>query len=202
MLSDVPESERAQRRERRREGRRERLLGAALAVLRRDGRRQLTVAAVAEQADVSKPAVYYYFSSKAELLSGLRAHLVERERVLVRHALGEASGLHDGLRRYLATYVQMYVDDVDVFCTLVCPAERVTSGAVVPLRNSLKAAQRVGELASDVDVEVLVDMAVALAHGLVIRLTSESSERRRVLMDAGVAALHAAMSSHRSPVRQ
>jgi AcrR family transcriptional regulator len=50
---------------------RERLLDAAVAVVRRDGAQSLTLDAVAAQAGVSKGGLLYHFRSKRQLLDGM-----------------------------------------------------------------------------------------------------------------------------------
>jgi AcrR family transcriptional regulator len=50
---------------------RERLLDAALAVVRRDGAQSLTLDAVAAEAGVSKGGLLYHFKSKRQLLDGM-----------------------------------------------------------------------------------------------------------------------------------
>lgn len=54
-----------------RRGTRERLLDAALALVRRDGAQALTLDAVAAEAGVSKGGLLYHFASKRELLDAL-----------------------------------------------------------------------------------------------------------------------------------
>lgn len=56
------------------------ILEATRAVVQRDGVERLTIDAVAVEADVSKPAVYYYFASKEALA---RALTIEESRVEV-----------------------------------------------------------------------------------------------------------------------
>src|SRR5687767_1395235 len=60
--------ERDARKERRRTRWRSEIVDAASTVLTRDGIAALTVDAVAREAQVSKPAVYYYFRSKEDLV--------------------------------------------------------------------------------------------------------------------------------------
>src|SRR5687767_13513833 len=60
------------------EVRREQLLDAAARVFLAKGLAQATVADIAEAAGVGKGTIYLYFTSKTELLSGLRARYVER----------------------------------------------------------------------------------------------------------------------------
>jgi AcrR family transcriptional regulator len=54
-----------------RPSRREELLDAALAVIRRDGAQKLTLDAVAAEAGVSKGGVLYHFASKRALIEGV-----------------------------------------------------------------------------------------------------------------------------------
>jgi AcrR family transcriptional regulator len=56
---------------------RRRLLGAAGAVVRRDGARALTLDAVAAEAGVSKGGLLYHFASKEALITGLLGRMAE-----------------------------------------------------------------------------------------------------------------------------
>ena len=60
-----------------RPSRREQLLDAAIAVIRRDGARALTLDAVAAEAGVSKGGLLYHFASKRALIDGLLARWLD-----------------------------------------------------------------------------------------------------------------------------
>jgi AcrR family transcriptional regulator len=60
-----------------RPGRKEALLDAAIAVIRRDGARKLTLDAVAAEAGASKGGVLYHFNSKRDLIDGLVARWLD-----------------------------------------------------------------------------------------------------------------------------
>ena len=81
------------RRERRRERSREEILEAARRVLTRRGIAATTLAAVAEEAGVSKTALYYYFPSKSALLFELIFAAHERQARAIHEA---AAGARDG----------------------------------------------------------------------------------------------------------
>jgi AcrR family transcriptional regulator len=66
-LSVVPDD----RRERRRDARRQRFLGAASRIIDRDGLSGVTMQAIADELDCAIGTIYTYFPSKAELLAAL-----------------------------------------------------------------------------------------------------------------------------------
>ncbi len=67
------------RKELRQEARREALLEAARRVVARGGLEGLTLAAVAAEADLSKPALHYYFPTREDLVGALSADYLARE---------------------------------------------------------------------------------------------------------------------------
>jgi AcrR family transcriptional regulator len=78
-------------------GTRERLLDAAVAVVRRDGAQALTLDHVAAQAGVSKGGLLYHFRSKRDLLDGM----VERWLAEWQEQIDSASGEEGFLTGYV-----------------------------------------------------------------------------------------------------
>lgn len=82
------------------------LVEATRAVILRDGFAALTVEAVAAEADVSKPSVYYYFDSKESLARALMLQLTAEEVAAVADAVRAtppgASVLSAAVRAYVA----------------------------------------------------------------------------------------------------
>jgi AcrR family transcriptional regulator len=83
------EGRRIARRDRRREQAREEILDAAEEMLIRNGIGAVTVDAVAKEVALTKAALYYYFSSKDELLF----------EVMFRHLSAEAHAIHDAVEQ-------------------------------------------------------------------------------------------------------
>lgn len=78
------------RKEKRHEGRREAILEAARRVLAEGGLEGLTLAAVAHAADLSKPALHYYFPTREDLVGALTADWLAREADAVIAAVAAA----------------------------------------------------------------------------------------------------------------
>jgi AcrR family transcriptional regulator len=109
------EAQRIARRERRREQSREEILDATLRVLKRDGVKNLTVDAVAEELDLTKAALYYYFPSKQMLMFELVYRHLMAEGEALRDAAAEAEDGQDALRSMFETLFELYSGNYDVF---------------------------------------------------------------------------------------
>lgn len=169
------------RRDARRARQREALLDAAERVLRRDGVAGFTVAAVAAEADLSKPALFYWFSGKERLLGELAARLLEAEAAALVAVVGAApdgfTALGDFVRAAAArgaadlpgwriVHVWSQVtgpgpDGADLLRDRVYPASARVAGA---LEARLRAEPA---LHPDVDPRRLANAAWATANGLV-----------------------------------
>ncbi len=169
------------RKARRREAKRRRILAAAADELLDAGVDGLTVASVAARADLSKPAVYYYFASREALLAGLLVDGFRRETEAI---LGAVAAAPDGVGALVATlraYVGFYEGDLATYRTQQAWALRAGSHTellkreVYPLSWALMseveaklAADRArGRLHADADPRRLANLAMMLGHGLV-----------------------------------
>lgn len=111
----VAHQRRLERKERRHESRRRAILDAARTILAKEGIQNFSVNAVAKAADVSKPAVYYYFDSKEELIFGLAVDAEFEEAQKLQEALAvDGGGLHS-LEGFMKAYVAHYLSDLDKF---------------------------------------------------------------------------------------
>ncbi len=81
------------------------LLAAACRVLSRNGTRGLSLRDVAEEADVSKPLIHYYFSSRDDLLVKAYEFADERGRARVRQLLPERGAAVERLAQLLRLYL-------------------------------------------------------------------------------------------------
>jgi AcrR family transcriptional regulator len=106
---------RLERKERRHENRRKVILDAARSILARDGIQNFSVNSVARAADVSKPAVYYYFESKEELVYELAVDAEREEAETIQAALARDAGGVGALEAMLEAYVAHYVSNLDKF---------------------------------------------------------------------------------------
>ena len=180
------EQARLGRKRRRRERRREDILEAAGELLRREGVAGFTIAAVAREADVSKPAVYYYFADRQALVSALARQVFDRE---IAHCLGVIAAAPDGLSAmaaHLKARVALYADDLDGYRLVflwpqvfgvdralltehVLPeADRVTSALEARLLEDRAA----GRLHPDVHPRKLLNVEFATTQGILNMVSS------------------------------
>ncbi|MEZ4449392.1 MAG: helix-turn-helix domain-containing protein [Nannocystaceae bacterium] len=108
------EAERLARKARRQEGRRRAVLRAAREVVVADGL-GFTMDRVAAEADVSKPALYYYFRSKEALVTALAIEILRSEVEGVARAIVEAPGALEAIAALVRARVERYADDPDAF---------------------------------------------------------------------------------------
>ena len=112
-LDPTREELRLERKARRHTARRRAILDAASRLLATRGTESFTVSAVAAAAGVSKPAVYYYFDSKDELVVALVADVTQAETEALRRASDPATDAVDALVRAVRALVEHYADDLD-----------------------------------------------------------------------------------------
>lgn len=138
--ADVP---RLGRRERARADKRERILAAARKLLREKGYERMTVALVADEADVAVGTVFQYAGSKAELLMMVVADAL---RVSIPSAIDSVTGRGPGrrVRQLLQPLATWAADDPTTSAAiareLLFGADGPHRGAVVELVAELEAA--------------------------------------------------------------
>ncbi len=108
-------SEREARKARRQEGRRQAILAAARVVLARSGVGALTLEAVAAEADLSKPSLFYYFRSKEDLVGALAVEGLEREVAVLEAAVAAAGSGVEALAALVRARVDLYSEDLEGF---------------------------------------------------------------------------------------
>ncbi len=173
-------SEREARKARRQEGRRNAILAAARAVLGQGGISGLTLEAVAAEADLSKPSLFYYFRSKEELVGELAVEGLAREvEVLEAAAAGAASGV-EALAAVVRASVDLYAEDLDAFRAVylwpqlmgrMSDSQRERAYALSARLNDrlearLQEDARAGRLAPGLQPRRLANVAWTTAHGL------------------------------------
>jgi TetR/AcrR family transcriptional regulator len=120
-VSDVSiqTSERDDRREaRKRERHAERrrlIMQSARSLLVLQGIENFTIAQVAAVASVSKPAVYYYFDSKEDLVYALSVEVLVAERAQLERIVNDATSAVDALAALVRSRIDFYVHDRDSF---------------------------------------------------------------------------------------
>jgi TetR/AcrR family transcriptional regulator len=166
------EARRLMRKERRHAERRRAILDAARRLLVKSGTPCFTVSAVAAVAQVSKPAVYYYFESKEELVAALAAEVLHEETLVLRQAVTSAPDGAEVLVAMSRAYVEYHIADLPRFRILYAWSQVLELGARLA-QTDAQAARRTlddeiaGRLRRPGDPLRLVQAARATAHGLV-----------------------------------
>lgn len=104
---------RSSRKARRREQVREEILEAAGEVVLAKGLNGLTLAAVARELGLTKPALYHYFASKEALVFELVFSSIESHAEFVAAALAESEDAADALERLIRSTAEYYADNLD-----------------------------------------------------------------------------------------
>lgn len=176
----APGAEREARKARRQEGRRKAILTAARAVLVKDGLAGLTLEAVAQEADLSKPSLFYYFRSKEELVGELAVEGLAREVEVLEAAVAQAGSGVEALAALVRAKVDLYAEDLDAFRVVYLwpqlmgrqsdsQRERVHALSARlndALEARLQAEARAGRLAPGLQPRRLANVAWTVAHGL------------------------------------
>ncbi|HWU91546.1 MAG TPA: helix-turn-helix domain-containing protein [Kofleriaceae bacterium] len=124
------QSDRAGRLERRRALSREEILEAARRVLLREGIARTTLTAVANEAHLTKAALYYYFPSKDALLFELVFRIYEREARCLHDAVEATKTGHDALRAIIATTIERFTERLDDFRLAFLHSQVAAPGAL------------------------------------------------------------------------
>ena len=177
-------SERAQRAARKRAAQQAELVAAARRVLAREGIGGLTIEGVAREADVSKPAVHYYFATKEALAAAVVVDVGLEEIALYEAASAKARTFAEACDACIAAFVARYEDDFASFRAHYVWSQVFRSRdpqlAVIP-KQAGKLIERLEALArADVakkrlprttSPRALVNVVAALAAGLLARAT-------------------------------
>ncbi len=102
------------RREREKEQRRNSILRAARKEFFEKGFRSVTVDSIARRAELSKGAIYLYFTSKEEIYAQILLRDIDKfhERVT---AVDHAMSATENLQRYAETYADFFINDRELF---------------------------------------------------------------------------------------
>lgn len=181
-----PVARRIARKERRQADRRGVILAAARRVLAGQGIGALTIGAVAAEADVSKPAVYYYFTSREDVLGSLAAEIIEQEVAALERAIDGADDGVEALAALVRARVDRYESDLDAFRIayvwpqLVELPPALLRERILPLsarvndrlEARLAADRRAGRLHGSLHPRRLANLAWITAHGLLSLVAS------------------------------
>lgn len=160
--------------------RRAQVLSAAAVVMQRTGYHQMSMQALADEADISVGLIYTYFSSKQEILLATILHILEEFRDEVEPAVQAAGDdpvarLCAGFRRY----TEIIDENLDAVVLTYRESRTLEAGGrdqikaleiatAAPLRNALIAGVQAGVLETD-DVDLVVFDLVMLAHGWALK---------------------------------
>ena len=118
LSRERPEGARLARKRRRHRSRRDEILRAARRLLEERGAARLTVSAVADAADLSPPALYYYFDSKEAIVDELFVGLLEEEIALLTDAIESADTAADALAGLVRAKIDHYRKRPEAFWLL------------------------------------------------------------------------------------
>lgn len=104
-----------------REQRREELLSAAIATIRRQGP-NASMSAMAAEAGVSKPIVYSHFGDKAGLAAAIGRHSAENLRERVTDKISSAQPMGVTVRQMVTAFVEFAEEEPELFAFLLQPA--------------------------------------------------------------------------------
>ncbi|NOZ57855.1 MAG: TetR/AcrR family transcriptional regulator [Calditrichaeota bacterium] len=104
-----------ERKERERQGRLEAIRKAALKLFARDGYAQTTMDQVAEEAELAKGTIYYYFGSKAQLFEHVLEHYTERLFASLMARIRSEDTAAEAIENLMNGYLDFYEEFPDFF---------------------------------------------------------------------------------------
>jgi AcrR family transcriptional regulator len=134
-----------------REARREQLIEAALAVIRRDGP-GVSMQAIAAEAGVSKPILYRHFGDRGGLMAELATRFTKQLMARLRHALSQNTEPRLVLAATMNAYIEAIEEDPNVYRFLV--------------NRALGDDQQAGQRLLDLIEQISRDVAVVLGEQL------------------------------------
>jgi len=162
---------------------REQLLSKALTVFSRKGYATTTLQDIADEAEVTRGAIYWHFGGKAELYSTLISEYAGRGNLIIQQAASEGGTLLDILRRVFVRQLQAIEDDRELrlimelhfFKTGLDP--ELEEGRQKQISASLELIQilagimaqavEAGLLRSDLDPKTMASAYLAFQNGLI-----------------------------------
>ncbi|MGC4092643.1 MAG: helix-turn-helix domain-containing protein [Polyangiaceae bacterium] len=123
-------SPRIARRERRRERSREEIVEAARRVLLKNGVAGTTLDAVAQEAGLTKAALYYYFPSKDALYFEVMFGVFDTQTMAIQNAVAKATTGPEALRALIGETVRSFAGQLDDFRLAFLHSQVVKPGTV------------------------------------------------------------------------
>ncbi|MBY8881102.1 TetR/AcrR family transcriptional regulator [Streptomyces sp. PLK6-54] len=106
-----------------RQGKRERLLGAAIELLHQEGVERTTLADIAHRAEVPAGGVYYYFKTKDDVVTAV----IDAHAAQVRANLTEIESRHDSPKARLKALVEQFASQRELIAEFGCPLGTICS---------------------------------------------------------------------------
>ncbi|HPG26424.1 MAG: TetR/AcrR family transcriptional regulator [Spirochaetaceae bacterium] len=169
---------------------RRRILSAAGACLERDGIRRTTMVGIAEEAGLSRAALYKYYSDKPSIVVEALARLDDAfwssavSRVSARRTIG--AQVAEAIRFTLeqdpgALAIRLRAEEPDAFAATVGEGLRAMApGMAAFWRPFLEAARERGEVRPDLDVERACEWIMRIVISLVTMPTDDKNHRRLI----------------------
>ncbi len=107
------------RREKEKEQRRKAILKAARKLFIKRGYNPVTVANIAKKADLSKGAIYLYFSSKEEICAQILLDEIEKFHQKVAHLFDDGKTATEVLSDFSTLYIDFFLSDRELFRILM-----------------------------------------------------------------------------------
>lgn len=150
------------------------ILEAARAIMREEGVAALSMQGLARRMDMRAPSLYNYFASKMDVYDSLFRLGMSMYDVHLQEALKESRNSHDEIRIVIESYMSFALENPELY--QLC-FERPVPGFVpsqasmdLSLGNLERGYQRVeslrGELSTDLSSPQIVDLVIAVSHGL------------------------------------
>jgi len=182
-------SEAKRRTGKRKQARRDALIDATWRLVTRDGWPAITMKRVAQEADVTAPALYHYFSNKSELFEALALHVVQAEadelcRAIAANDTSARDAIEACIRTRCAIY-QRHSERIEVLAGVIHPADPPSAGftqsvyaqvdrIVSSLTDVLTRAQARGAVRSEIAPRKAVNVIILSTHGLLAMSQSVS----------------------------
>lgn len=162
---------------------REQLLKKALVVFSKKGYAAATLQDIAQEADVTRGAIYHHFGGKAELYNTLIREYADRGNVIMQQAVSEGGTLLDILRRVFVRQLQVIEEDREMralmelylFKTGLVPEleegrqQQIDSGVglIEMLAGIMSQGMQQGLLRSNVEPKEMARAYLAFQNGLI-----------------------------------
>lgn len=117
------------------EGRRRDILLAAANVFARDGYGSASLDDVAAKIGVTKGVIYYYFRSKEEILTEIRATAIRDAIVRIERIIAAGGSPEELLRAAVGDLVGHIFDDLDRFANVLRPGEKLSAESYELVRD-------------------------------------------------------------------